>query len=297
MTGQVAAGVDGTEAGLAAAHWAAREAEARGVPLTLVHAWERREHTEPGMPEGAGLEDAADRLLRSAQERIRSARPGLEVHTRAVSGSPVAVLLAAAEEADLLALGSRGLSGVGGFLTGSVSLHALAEAPVPAVLVRAEHTEEDEHEPDSAGRPSLTTPRRPVVVGLDLRRPSDALLDFAFRSADRTGAPLRAVHAWDYPPTYGTAIGSPAPLVDAELRLQEKALTGTLRPWRERFPSVEVTEDVRSGRAGHHLIRAAHGAGLVVVGRRARRRGWHTGHVAHAVLHHASAPVAVVPHT
>ncbi|WP_372448761.1 hypothetical protein [Streptomyces musisoli] len=39
-------------------------------------------------------------------------------------------------------------------------------------------------------------------------------------------------------------------------------------------------------------------ASLAVVGRRIRmsRLGTHTGHVAHAFLRHAEAPVAVIPH-
>ncbi|MFF1747124.1 universal stress protein [Streptomyces mirabilis] len=53
----------------------------------------------------------------------------------------------------------------------------------------------------------------------------------------------------------------------------------------------------RGARAGE-LIHASAGAALLVVGRRVRqtRLGTHLGSVAHAVLHHAPCPVAVVPH-
>ncbi|MFI8320193.1 universal stress protein [Streptomyces sp. NPDC085529] len=49
--------------------------------------------------------------------------------------------------------------------------------------------------------------------------------------------------------------------------------------------------------AARQMIEASRGAGLVVVGRRTRRlpAGPHLGHVAHAVIHHSPAPVAVVP--
>ncbi|MFI0875012.1 universal stress protein [Streptomyces parvus] len=50
------------------------------------------------------------------------------------------------------------------------------------------------------------------------------------------------------------------------------------------------------GPAADELLRASRGAGLVVVGRRGSRAlGFHIGHVAHAVIHHGAAPVAVVP--
>ncbi|MFC9932373.1 universal stress protein [Streptomyces sp. NPDC127190] len=51
------------------------------------------------------------------------------------------------------------------------------------------------------------------------------------------------------------------------------------------------------GKAGSHLVKASRDASLVVIGRRLRRTpiGALIGPVAHAVLHHATAPVAVVP--
>lgn len=71
-----------------------------------------------------------------------------------------------------------------------------------------------------------------------------------------------------------------------------------LRPWRQKFPDVEVVEESRYGSAAEVLLDAAQAASLLVVGRRVRRDpfGAHIGHVTHAVLHHSTAPVAVVPH-
>lgn len=61
---------------------------------------------------------------------------------------------------------------------------------------------------------------------------------------------------------------------------------------------MDVAEDSLSGKAAHHLVDASREASLVVVGRRVRRSpvGAHIGPVTHAVLHHACAPAAVVPH-
>ncbi|MFK4104276.1 universal stress protein [Streptomyces sp. NPDC019531] len=61
---------------------------------------------------------------------------------------------------------------------------------------------------------------------------------------------------------------------------------------------VEVTEEAVIGQAGPHLADASRNASLVVVGRKNRHAslGPHIGPVAHEVLHHASAPVVVVPH-
>ncbi|GAA3828055.1 hypothetical protein GCM10023083_71360 [Streptomyces phyllanthi] len=71
-------------------------------------------------------------------------------------------------------------------------------------------------------------------------------------------------------------------------------LAEVLGPWKQKVPSVEVVGESRPGKAASHLVEAS----LVVVGRRIRRSplGAHIGHVTHAVLHHATAPVAVVAH-
>lgn len=56
--------------------------------------------------------------------------------------------------------------------------------------------------------------------------------------------------------------------------------------------------DVFLNGAGRHLVPASRDASLVVVGRK-KNHAWvgdHIGPVTHAVLQHASAPVAVVPH-
>ncbi|MBB5938404.1 nucleotide-binding universal stress UspA family protein [Streptomyces zagrosensis] len=79
---------------------------------------------------------------------------------------------------------------------------------------------------------------------------------------------------------------------------EEKELTEVLAPWRERYPDVPVVAHVELGSAGRALLSAASTADLVVIGRRTRRSpvGTRIGSVAHAVLHHAPCPVAVVPH-
>ncbi|WP_328545744.1 universal stress protein [Streptomyces platensis] len=80
---------------------------------------------------------------------------------------------------------------------------------------------------------------------------------------------------------------------------QTETLRKVLRPWRERYPAVEVVEQAAIGQPAHHLLEAAADADLVVIGRRTpslKASPFRIGHIAHAVLHHCPAPVAVVPH-
>ncbi|MFF0124951.1 universal stress protein [Streptomyces mirabilis] len=301
MLRHVAAGIDGSPEGLAAAHWAAREALRRGTALRLVHAWEWQPRPAPTAPVDMSQRSWVEDILAQASDSMRAAHSGLQVSTHSVADAPVEALLAAAEEADLLVLGSHGISGVAGFLTGSVSQRVVARSPRPVVLVRAGECIADEHfsavdgiSPDEIPE----TPYRDVVLGLDTHRPCDELIEFAFDAARRRAAPLRVVHAFSGPSAYA-AIDRLAPENDPDLRAEhERAVAVTLRPWCQKFPAVAVTETVTEGRAAAELIHASAGAALLVVGRRVRqtRLGTHLGSVAHAVLHHAPCPVAVVPH-
>ncbi|MEU5097155.1 universal stress protein [Streptomyces sp. NPDC020996] len=297
MTRTVTVGLDGSPASLAAAEWAAREAEMRGLPLHLVHAWDWQRYAEPAS-EDSTHQHWALRILREAMEQLHRGHPGLTITYEQVSQAPGAALLGASEEADPLVIGSRGLGGVTGFLVGSVALGVVAQTDRPVVLVRSGTRPEDERRPDAEGRPSAGTPYRDVVLGLDHEHPDAAVIAFAFESASRRAARLRVVHGWSLPPYFAYGAATDQALNEELARQEAGAVKAALAPWREKFPGVEVVEDAVIGNAGGHLVDAAADASLVVVGRRIRRTplGARIGPVAHAVLHHAKAPVAVVPH-
>ncbi|MFF5142991.1 universal stress protein [Streptomyces sp. NPDC013157] len=300
MTRTVTAGLDGSAESRAAADWAAREAELRGLPLKIVHVWE----PVPDPMAQAPLlgpethQHWTGRVLREAAEELRLRHPGVEAVGEQVSGSAGEVLVEASKGAALLVLGSRALGGVGGFLVGSVGLSVVAHAESPVVLVRAGEQAADEHRTDQAGIPSAATPFRPVVLGLDTDHPDETLIEFAFDAALRRATSLRVVHAWFPPPYYAYGMPVDPPLHEALTLEQSQALTEVLSPWRQKYPDVETVEVSRFGSAAEQLVEASGEASLVVVGRRIRRGalGAHIGHVTHAVLHHATAPVAVVAH-
>ncbi|MGQ5635818.1 MULTISPECIES: universal stress protein [unclassified Streptomyces] len=300
MPRTITVGLDGSSESRAAAEWAAREAELRGLPVKLVQVWEPvPEPTAQAPLLGAETHQHwTERIPRESAEGLRLRHPGVEVTTEQLTGRPAEALVDAAEDAELLVLGSRGLGGIGGFLVGSVGHAVLAHTRRPVVLVRAGEQAADEHEMDPAGIPSTAAAFRPVVLGLDAAGPDDTLIGFAFEAAARRAVPLRVVHAWNPPPyyAYGMAL---EPAVEREMaRGDAVVLSEVLRPWRQKYPDVEVVEQSRYGSPSLLLVDASREASLVVVGRRIRRSaaGAHIGTVTHAVLHHSTAPVAVVAH-
>jgi nucleotide-binding universal stress UspA family protein len=298
MLASVMAGVDGSAESLAAAEWAAREALRRGLPLRLVHVWDRHPHPAQEESVSAVQRHLARSALRQAQDRARAGCPDVRLANELVEGPAIAELLKAAEDAELLVLGSRGLSGFTGFLVGSVAQGVVARATRPVVLVRAGETAADELVSTDYDSDGPRTGYRDVVLAVDLDAPGDAEIEFAFEAARLRGARLRVVHAWQTP-ILGLGPGE-VDLLNDPHRAEEwqNTLTGALRLWCDKYPDVEVVATVTKDQPGTALIRAASGAGLLVVGHRIAERplGRRTGPVTHAAIHHVDCPVAVVPH-
>jgi len=299
MVPPVVAGVDGSAESLAAAEWAAREAVRRERPLRLLHAWNWHPRQGEGEPANAAQRHLARRVLRQAEEHVRITCPDVRLYDEQVEGPATAALLKAAKRADLLVLGSRGLSGFTGFVVGSVALGVVAQATRPVVLVRAGEEAEDEHLPAADGSESTRTGYRDVVLGIDLGDSCDEVIAFAFQEAWLRRARLRVVYAWQAPSPLSLGPGDLG-LVSEPRRAEEWLgfLSAVLQVWRDKYPDVEVLESAVAGKASNALVRAASPASLLVVGHRLAERpvAPRTGPVTHAAIHHVGCPVAVVPH-
>ncbi|MEH0654117.1 universal stress protein [Streptomyces scabiei] len=284
----VTVGLDGSPASLAAARWAADEAERRRLTLRLLHAWPLLAPQPAHTPAEVDQNYWAKRLVHTAQTELGARHPGLTVVGSLVADDAQEALLRAASESEMLVLGSRGLASAESYFMGDVSMPVVARAERPVVLVRAEPTEE---QPDAA-------PADRIVVAMDLRGSADELLDFAFHSAAARGAALLAVHGRSVPFHARMPWGVDHGVGEELSREAREELSRVLRPWREKYPQVEVADSIHLASPAETVVHAAKGAALLVVGRRAHRHGatHHLDHVAHAALHHGRCPVAVVPH-
>ncbi|WP_329014610.1 universal stress protein [Streptomyces sp. NBC_00690] len=307
MSRTVIAGLDGSRESFAAAEWAAHEAKLRGASLKLVNVWESVPLVQAPFLSAENEQQWAEQLPREAGEELRKVHPELDITVEQLTGRPADVLPELTKDAELLVLGSSGLGGITGFLVGSVGQAVVSRAEGPVVLVRAltaaddaddaANTDGSEAADSRTGREVQGDPEGPVVLGLDANEPDEALIRFAYEAAQRHGLPLKVVHSWNLPPYFAYGL-PPDPQLNAELgRIEGETLTEVLDAWRPKYPSVEVLEQAAPGKAVEQLVEASRGASLLVVGRRMRRApfGGRIGSVAHAVLHHATAPVAVIP--
>ncbi|MET3984471.1 universal stress protein [Streptomyces sp. PvR034] len=282
--------VDGSPQSRAAADWAAREAVRRDVPLHVVHAWLWQPLAGPIVQDRDTEAHRADDILNEVEAELTHRYPELGLTAEVLSDAPVPALLRAAEDAELLVIGTRGHGALVGFLLGSYGRQVIAAAECPVVSVRSAH-----------GGPVAVPEEGEVVVGQQGGVEESAeVLRVGFEAAAARRVPLRAVRAWSLPPVYGYSPGSMwiADRFGGLEPYERAALEQALEPWRLKYPEVDVVTHVEQGSAGHVLLTAASDAQLLVVGRRVRESalGAHIGSVAHAALHHAVCPVAVVPH-
>ncbi|HWU10590.1 MAG TPA: universal stress protein [Streptomyces sp.] len=287
MQRPIIVGIDGTSDSLIAAGWAAGEAWRHRTPLVLLHGHVPRERSSHPLLVGhTGHERrAARQLLDDALAWVREHHEDVEVSAELMVQPEAELLVERSRQAQMIVLGSRRPGPVTGFFLRSVGLRVLSRSACPVVMIRG-------------GTASCRSQDGEIVAGVPREEEAGAVLDFAFRAAAARGAPLRAARAWHLP---AVLVHEPELLnpsrKGAELEeVQRHDLANQLAPWRERHPQVTVVEHVESGPTSEMLVALAASAQLLVVGRRAGPRSRYVGHVAHATLHFADAPIALVPH-
>jgi len=283
MRRPVVVAVDGSEASLRAAEWAACEAQRRKAPLRIVAAPglppRMRAHETSSVTVANALRGLAARGLAAAVERVSELAPAVMVDTDLLDGPPALAVTASASGAELIVVGTRGSGGFAALVLGSVSRHVASYATCPTVVVREE----------------TAAVHREIVVGV--RDPDDSLaaLDFAFEAAALRRARLLVVHAVALPIA---ANGLPPAATSAVIEVaaeSERRLGEMLEHWREKYPDVEARADVVRCHPAHVLASLSARADLVVVGRHGTPGRPGGSSIQHAVLGHADGPVAIVP--
>ncbi|OMI36370.1 universal stress protein [Streptomyces sparsogenes] len=285
----VTVGLDGSPESLAAARWAADEAKRRELALRLLHAWVMLSPPTPDSPAADDQNYWAKRIVHDARTELGRRHPDLPITEELVAEEAETALLDAAARSRMLVLGSRGMEPVASFFLGDISLYVVGRAERPVVLVRA-------GEADEARTPEAR--ERDVVVGLSLHGPQDNLLEFAYVTAFTRGVPLRAVHGTGLPVQAFVPWGVDPGIAKELAGKAQRELDAVLRPWREKFPRVRVIDEVRLESPAQAVVRAAAGSGLLMIGRRRHRAALapRLGPVVQAAVHHATCPVAVIPH-
>jgi nucleotide-binding universal stress UspA family protein len=262
---EVVVGVDGTEVGLAAVRWAAREAARRNAPLRILHAAPYLSHRgptgapPPELPRARGITAVAYTVARHTARGVQSS-------TEVVPGDPVTALLRAAAAGQLVVLGSSTTGAADEMVLATVAARVAARSPAPVVVVPRRRGAEPE------GRPAV------AILGVGDRADDEAVALFAATTAERSGIPLSVLQT--RPPRQAVA----ASWVDDPAE------------WGRRYPRLEVQHSELPAARGNQVLAATCPSPLLVIS---------TGHgtMLHRsldgphrwLLRHCTSPMGLVP--
>lgn len=280
----VVVGIDGSDAALAAARWAADYADTSGAPLVLLHAVPRLDwHFLTEKPALAAPEDnAADSVLGAAEAAARAQHPALTIRTAIAKDSVTGALSDASDGARLLVVGAGTDDGI----LGSHIAKITHKARCPVLVWRAPVAHR-------TGKPL------PVVVGIDESEDSRRALTVAFETAHVLHAAVTVVHMWEIAAAVG--LGYSQGLMDWQLldllqSQQRQRMEELVAPLAKLYPNAHVNkifQDISPAKGLRDLSRDAQ---LVVVGSHGRGKvaASALGSVSQTVLHHAECPILVV---
>ncbi len=260
----IVVGVDGTTTALRAVAWAAEEARLRCRPLRIVHAAPYL--GTPDDPDGDPAHGHAEALLARARGVAHQIAPDLIPELVVLPDPPVAALVDASADAELLVIGMIGGTGAE-IVLGSVTLDVTTGARCPVTVVRG----------GGAGHERTA----PVLLGVESIEADAAAVSVAFGDAARHGTGLVVLHVPGRAEHLGEVVA---------------AVRERLAPWRADHPDVHVEVRVGQGNPGVAMLHESTAARHIVLGSRGRHAAVSAvlGSVSRFVLRHSLVPVTVV---
>lgn len=254
--------------------------------LVLVHVIEAlAPSTDPQRRAVERLQDSIYARVRQELEAISeklAGAGGARVRTELRDGRAADEILAAAAEADLIAIGAHGRGPIGRLLVGSIAEEVARRSPIPTLVVRER----------AAGSPSIER----VLAAVDHDPGSRVALGVAADLAERAGARLEAVHVIELPvvPVYAPSLAFPIAPIPPVPSLHELrcSIAAEVASTLGREATVHVVAGApapaiaRLARPGDVIVCGTHGRGLL--GRIA------FGSVATKLVRWAPCPVLVV---
>lgn len=277
-------GIDGSERSQCALGWAAALADREeGTQLTLLAI------IDPGSARLAGsdetiLKSAVDSVLGTAKEHLAKTYPNLSVQVKAGKGDVVEALIAAADEYDIVVLGSHHNKTVGEKVFGAKGLRVASAASVATAVIPSDY--------------STNRSAKGIVVGVGPDDASNDAVVLGVTMALAFGEPLELVSAWGIP----TLISRTAEVMGGGLQpvgeMFQRKLDTLIAQIKEAHPTLEVTGRAVEGSSPTQVVMEySEGKRMLLLGTHARSRVSRAlfGSVTFGVLSRLEVPTIVVP--
>ncbi|OYO02242.1 nucleotide-binding universal stress UspA family protein [Propionibacteriaceae bacterium ES.041] len=284
--GRVVVGVDGSEDGNRAVEYGVRAALSKGADLLLAHAVDDAVLAgawgvvyDPGLLQDAGHE-AAEGARRHA---VEMGMPEDRVQADIFMGNPAAVLTRLSEDAPLVVVGRRAMSGLERLFVGSTSVGVAASASCPVIMVSA------------ASHKPKTGDLGVIGVGLDgTERCSDALR-FAFVEASHRGARLQVIHAFELPTGFFADRQDVDARRESALQNAQQGIGQLVEPLRAEFPDVVAEIEIVNAHPVNELTRRSGDLDLLILGVHGFAfPGLSPGATIRAIMAHGLCPLGLV---
>jgi nucleotide-binding universal stress UspA family protein len=256
-------GIDGSQAAIHAAEWAADEALGREVPLLMLAMIKA---THPSADDYHRDVAHAEASLHAARVAVKAMGRPVKVETEILRGPPGALLVSESDDAEMICVGSVGIGRYSRALLGSTATEVAEKAHCPVAVIRSQS--------DQPG-PNINW----IVVAVGDAPGRDTVVDQAMREAQLRKLPVLAI---------GTAHadGTDASSHDLDNRLW---------PWRRWYPDVHIYPVTTGASVAHFLKSSDDLVPLAVIG------GADSGQLAnivgstdHPVFRHSKSSVLIV---
>ena len=204
----VIVGIDGSQAAIHAAEWAADEAVCRGVPLLMLGIIKA---THPSAEDYHRDVVYAETSLEAARITVEAMGTPVKVETEILRGQPGAILVSESDDAEMVCVGSVGIGRYSRALLGSTATDVAEKAHCPVAVIRSQ--------PDRPG-PDINW----IVVAVGDQPGRDTVIDQAMREAQLRKLPVLAIGAMQ-----ADATESPSHELD-----------NRLWPWRRWYPDIHI---------------------------------------------------------
>jgi nucleotide-binding universal stress UspA family protein len=232
---RIVVGIDGSDAAINAAKWAAAEAVSRNIPLRLIHAIPRRPADAAG-DDNLDIE-YAQASLRAADSALQAMGTPVKVECDVVRGSSESALVDESRAAAMVCVGSVGTGWVARRILGSTAETVAQQAHCSVAVIRGGH---DAAEPDGGY----------IAVAVGKSAASDAVLERGFHEACLREAPILAMGVWRW------GLGE----------IPYRQLDRRLRPWVSQYREVHVQPAAARRGITEFLSRTEEPIQLAVVG-------------------------------
>jgi nucleotide-binding universal stress UspA family protein len=237
----VVVGIDGSQAAVRAALWAAEQVAGSEIPLRLLCIREQN-RTDRKAPA------TAERALHDAYSAIDAMAKPVKVEMEIADGRPAPALIDASDPTALLCVGGTGSTHPETDGLGSTAAELVQSAPCTVAVIRGR-----------ADGP--VTDGRSIVARVGESPDDGNVLQMAFQEAQRLNAPLVVISAWES----GFDDLQNDHAIDERDRLTRDVLDRDLAAWMPRYPEVDVHTVVAYGTFLNYLTEHAKTIQLVVV--------------------------------